>query len=393
MALTVAFAIFYLVSPALILYLCHRISAFEKVGAAVLCFVFGMILANIGVMPQGLAGLQKTIMSITIPLAIPLMMFQTDLKRWWRLAGVMMWSFILFIIALFIATGLGFYAMKGYVEEADKIGAMCIAGFTGATVNFMGVAMALKAKAETIIVTTAVTWLQEIIWLLFMMYLGQKVIGWVLQPFKQNRNSPGADETLAAEAVMRQDEDISNYQGIFSREKAIPLAKALALALCIFGVSFALYSITPKEHNMTVLMLSVSTLGLLCSFIPSVRKIDMTFQVGQYLILIFCITIATTVNFRELLNASTGIMIYVFIILFGSTVLHIALCRLAKIDTDTQIMASTVGIFSAVFVPMIALSLKNKEIIPGGIAAGIIGYIIGTYLGVASGYLLRIYAG
>lgn len=391
MATMVGFVLFYLLFPGLVLYLCHRFPALDKVGAAALCFVFGMILANVGVMPGNLTGIQKNIMSITIPFAIPLMLFQMDLKRWWRLAGVTLWAFLLFIIALLITTAVGFYIMKGYVDEADKIGAMSIAGFTGATVNFMGVAMALKAKSETIVVTTAVMWLQEIFWLLFMMYLGQRVIGLILPSFRKSNVSVAADSSVVADVTDRERQDISNYKGIFTRQKAIPLAKAFAVAFLIFGVSFALYSVTPQEHNMTVLMLSVSTLGLLCSFVPAIRKIDMSFQLGQYLILIFCITIASTVNFNELLNASSGIMLYVFIILFGSTVLHIVFCRLCKIDTDTQIVTSTVGIFSAVFVPMIALSLKNRDIIPGGIAAGIIGYVIGTYLGVVSGYLLKIF--
>lgn len=385
----IAAILFYVLSPALILYLCHRFSLLGRIGAAVLSFIIGMVLANAGAVPAGLGGVQKLLMSLSIPLAIPLMLFPTDIKRWYRLAGKTLWAFALYIFALLVMTLIGYLLYNGTIDEVDKISGMYVAGFTGATVNYMGVTMALKAKPETVVLTTAVTWFLEIIWLLFMMYLGQRVIGKFLRPFSMPNAPHGMDQEAALDEIRREKDEFDNYRGIFTREKFLPLLKALFIAAAIFAVSAALYSITPEEHNMTVLMLSVSTLGILCSLVPSIRNIEMSFQLGQYFILIFCVTIASTVNFSELAKASSSILLYTIVVLFGSTVLHIVLCRFSRVDTDTQITTSTAAIFSAVFVPLVATSLKNKEIIVGGLAAGIIGYTIGTYLGIAFAYLLK----
>jgi hypothetical protein len=59
--------------------------------------------------------------------------------------------------------------------------------------------------------------------------------------------------------------------------------------------------------------------------------------------------------------------------------------------SESCIFSKTLQLFSPVFVPMVAMSLKNREIIPGGIAAGIIGYVGGTYLGVFFTYTLKLY--
>ncbi|MBW2053717.1 MAG: DUF819 family protein, partial [Deltaproteobacteria bacterium] len=39
--------------------------------------------------------------------------------------------------------------------------------------------------------------------------------------------------------------------------------------------------------------------------------------------------------------------------------------------------------------PVVATVLKNKEIILSGLTAGILGYVVGNYLGIAFSYLLK----
>jgi uncharacterized membrane protein len=53
-----------------------------------------------------------------------------------------------------------------------------------------------------------------------------------------------------------------------------------------------------------------------------------------------------------------------------------------------MIITSVAGICSPPFVPMIASALKNREIILSGIVTGIIGWVIGTYIGIAFSSLI-----
>ena len=68
---------------------------------------------------------------------------------------------------------------------------------------------------------------------------------------------------------------------------------------------------------------------------------------------------------------------------------HAALARIFKIDADTVIITSVAGICSPPLVPTVTASLKNKEIVLSGVMTGIIGWVVGTYLGITIAYILR----
>lgn len=109
----------------------------------------------------------------------------------------------------------------------------------------------------------------------------------------------------------------------------------------------------------------------------------------MYLILIFCLTVASMADISQLSNISFSLFYYVAFAVYGSHIIHIALARIFKIDADTIIISTSALICSPPFVPVVAGALKNREVILTGLVVGIAGYAIGNYLGVAIAYILR----
>ncbi len=52
----------------------------------VVCYIAGIALGNIGVFPENFAAVQDAFMTATVPIALPLLFFSLDMKRWSRLA-------------------------------------------------------------------------------------------------------------------------------------------------------------------------------------------------------------------------------------------------------------------------------------------------------------------
>ena len=147
-----------------------------------------------------------------------------------------------------------------------------------------------------------------------------------------------------------------------------------------------------KVNDLTLsalTIITITTLGVMASFIPAVRSLQGTFQLGMYLILVFCLTTGSMTDTGIITNLNLDLFAYIGFILIGSLLLQAIICRVMNIDTDTFLITSSAAIMSVPFIPVIAGALKNREIILPGFAAAIIGYILGNYLGIAMAFATR----
>ena len=88
------------------------------------------------------------------------------------------------------------------------------------------------------------------------------------------------------------------------------------------------------------------------------------------------------------LVGSLNFLWYILFIIFGSLLLQILFSRLLKLDSDSTMVTSVALINSPPFVPLVAALLNNKELIILGITIGLLGYMLGNYLGLGIFYLL-----
>jgi hypothetical protein len=111
---------------------------------------------------------------------------------------------------------------------------------------------------------------------------------------------------------------------------------------------------------------------LLARIHKKVKETDSTFNFGMYFILAFSITLSYMVEPSILQDISYALLFYIGFTIFGTLFLHIMLSFIFKIDRDTTMVTSTALVCSPPFIPMIANSIKNKNIILPNIAIGII---------------------
>ncbi|MBA4322833.1 MAG: hypothetical protein C0408_08460, partial [Odoribacter sp.] len=214
--------------------------------------------------------------------------------------------------------------------------------------------------------------------------VGPRVFRAILPPFKYIGN--GEDIALAeAEA-----ESFEDFTGMMKKGVLLPLIKAFGLAVLIFVVAAGFSQLFPKNSQMVVVILSITTFSIIASLNKSVNKIEKSFQLGMYFILVFSLTVASMADLGVIFSIGfLGLFLYISWAYFGSLLLHLLLSKVFKVDADNFLITSTAFIFSPPFVPVVAGALKNKDVIITGITIGIIGYVIGNYLGVGLGYFLK----
>jgi len=414
--------IFYFGFPVVIIFLCKQWSFLQKMGSIVLAYGFGLLIGSAGILPQGsdgyklalqgksslpkneveilisqgkatendvfvnqIATVQDIIPSIVVPLAFPLLLFSLNLKRWLRYARKGFISVLLALIAGVVMVTAGFFIWKDSIPESWKLAGMFEGIYAGGTPNFVAIKMALNVNANLFVIVSTYDMIVGAFLVLFFITVAPRIFRFILPPFEESKGISG-DEA----EILSQTDSLEDYSGIFNKGVFLPLLGALGISILIFAFSGGLALLLPGLPMMVVVILSITTLGLILSLYKSINRIEKTFQLGMYLILVFSLTVASMANIRTMFGIGMlNLILFITWCYFGSLILHIILAKIFRIDADNFLITSAAFIFSPPFVPMVANALKNKDVIVTGITGGIIGYIVGNYLGVALAYFLK----
>jgi len=371
---------FYFTIPAVILWLCYKSTLVDKIGSVILAYLLGILLGNSGWLPAEAATIQDELSGITVALALPLLLFSLDVQSWIRSAGKAILSMLGATILVVFVAGSGSFLVHSSVDNAWQLGGMAIGLYTGGTPNLAAIKTALDVDSTQYIMMHTYDAVNGIIYLIFVMSIGQRVFNKVLPRYESKMSS-----TRAA----WDQEDVHSYIGIFKPRILKGLLGGLGISVLILAFSFGLSQFFPGDYATAAIMLLITTLGIGTSFVRRIREIPMTFQFGMYIILIFSLIVGSMANLDELVNINWAMMFFVNFIVFGTMILHAGFCKLLNIDTDTFLITSVSAVCSPPFVPVVAKALNNKEIILSGLTTGIIGYAIGNYLGVGFAYLFK----
>jgi uncharacterized membrane protein len=413
--------LFYFTFPLVIIYLCKKWSVLKKLGSIVLAYGFGLLIGSMGFLPQGsdayrlalqgkaalpetemqallaagtisqhdsfvnsVASTQDLLVSIIVPLAFPLLLFSLNIKRWLRFAKEGFISMILALISVVVIVSSGYFIFKNVVPDSWKVAGMLVGVYTGGTPNLVSLKVALGVDPNLFVMTSTYDMIVGAITIIFFITIGPKIFRAILPPFKHH------GDTEVTKEMIEEAESFEDFSGMFTRGRLFPLLKALGLALLIFIASFGISLLLPKSSQMVVVILSISTLGILASLIDSVNKIEKSFQLGMYFILVFSFTVATMADLGVIFSIGfLGLFAYITYAYFGTLILHLILSKIFRVNADDFLITTTAFVFSPPFVPVVAGALKNKDVIITGITVGIIGYVIGNYLGVALAYFLK----
>ena len=418
---TILLIAFYLLTPAFLIWLTKKSNFLNRLGAVVLAYLTGLVFGNIGILPKAsdafktllgtrvkmpdaelqqmlssgqitatdltvnqIASLQDTLMTGTILVAIPLLLFSLDIKKWLKLAKGAVLSMILAIFSLLVVIFTGFYFWGSDIDESYKVAGMLVGVYTGGTPNLAAIGTALNVSPNVFLLTHTYDLIAGSVCLLFLMTIAQKVFHIFLPKFQM---------VYKAENKMHlpdEPNEMENFDPLFKRKLVPGLLKAIGMSVLIVAIGGGLSMLVPKPADTIVAILTITTLGLVASLIKPVNRLRNSFQSGMYLIIAFSMAVSSMADLSNMFQIEfLQLFLYVFYVVFGSIALHVALAAIFKLDADTTIISITALTYSPPFVPTVAGALKNKEVIISGLTIGILGYAFGTYLGIIVATILQ----
>jgi len=420
---TIVLILFYLFIPLLINFLCYKSNFLKKVGAVVIAYGFGLLLGNIGLIAESsqtmlelitnknitltnkyiqellangvitdndvqyfkIYHLQDLLTTLSIALALPLLLFSLDVRSWFKVAGKTFLSLFLGLVSVIVPILVGFFLFRDQIDESWKVAGMMTGVYSGGTPNLAAIQKALDVNTLTYILTHTYDLMIGVLFLLFVMTIGQKVLLRFLPAYKKSGT---------ALKELEFDTDLNRKKPFFDPVKKrylLPNLAAIGVALVIVGISAGLGELFDRQYQMLITILGITTFSILASLIRKINQIEKTFDYGMYFILIFSVVVSSMADLRLFSTSHIQIFYWVFLVYAGSLIIHVALAALFKIDADNLIIVSTALTCSPPFVPVVAGALHNKEIIISGLTVGIIGYAIGNYMGIIMAQVLSFF--
>jgi len=386
----VVLAIVLCVLPAGVVWLCNRSSMLAKLGPIMVLYAIGMVIGNLPVVGPYLKPLQDVLPNVMIPLAIPMMLYGSHFSR--REAGLQLRLVVSGFFAVCVAVVVGYLLFGRNVNEGAEVGGIITGMYTGGTLNAAALQAIFRIKSETFILINSYDIIISFLYFLFLFSVGIKMFRRFYRWSHGGAIEKVSADEISTEAVIATEElqsASSQYHKLLTRNGLKQLARIVGVTLVIVALSAATTLVFPAEWFMVVFILMLTTLGVASSFIRRVREMELSYDVGMYLIYIFSLTIASMADFSSLdLRGGINHLAFMSVAVFLSLFIHAVVCRLAKVDADSMMISSVAFINSPPFVPMAAVAMRNKRVIVTGLGAGIVGYALGNHLGVVMAEML-----
>ena len=379
----------YILVPVLIIEAFKRLKWMEKVGTVVAAYTIGILFALTGFVhfeagteaQVVFSKLQSTLMSLTVPLAIPLMLFNCDFRLWTKALPKTIWSLAGGITAVLVAVVSGYFIFRTpEIPEFNKVAAMMTGIYTGGTMNFNALGASLGVDKTLMAIVLAFEMVLTTPYIFFIIGGGYKIFRKIL-PYQDVTRRGRTDENVASK-------DVENYRGMLSRENIGGMLAGLGLSVLFLAIGAGLALWLTGKLNELVIILTITTLSIIASFFKKVRELPKTFELGMFFILIFSVIVSSLFDIHSVNGGSLMIGLFVAWVMVIAAALHLLFCRIAHVSGDLFCVSQIALLCSPPFVPPVVGAMQNKKVLISGIVIGLVGYAVGTYLGVAIAMIL-----
>ncbi len=387
---TILTLIGYFIIPILIILIFNNFKWAKSVGTVIMAYAVGIVAALLGILPTGaepgaeaLESMQKTLMNVAVPIAIPLMLFNSDFKLWTKSLPKTMAVLIGGLASILIALLSGYFIFRNAgIPQFERVAAMMTGIYTGGTMNFSALGNMLEVDPSIITLTLTFEEIATFPFIVFIVAGGYKVFRKLL-PAKTEGDTAETEETFETESF-------EDYHGMLKPKTFGRMMLGLLLSLGMLAIGAGLSLLITGKLNELVVILTITTLAIIASFSPKVRNLPKTFELGMFFILIFSLVVASKFDIHAI-KGSLHILWFILFVMITSIILHLIICKIFKVEGDLFTVGHISLLCSPPFVPPIVEALGNRKVLLSGIVIGLAGYAAGNYLGVLIAWILGVF--
>lgn len=384
-------------SAALAIFLEQRYSWASKVTGCILALTFTLILSNLKIIPTE-APVYDAVWGYVVPLAVPMLLFNADIKKIGRDSGRVLIIYLLSGIGTILGGFVAYFALKNAIPALNDIVPMFVGTYTGGSVNFVAMSQQYKVPGATVSAALVADNLLMALYFFSLMALPTMAI--IKKHYKmplvnaleeQSESDKEANKTMAAK-----------YWG--AKEISLKdIAFTVALSFVIVAVSDklatvfeglfkgqgAVSAILGGLLGNKYLLMTTITMIIASVFPKQISSIRGSQEIGTFLIYLFFAVIGAPASIGLILRESPLLLVFALIVVLINLVISLIFGKLFKFNIEEIIIASNANVGGPTTAAAMAVSKGWTELIVPALLVGTLGYVIGNYYGILSGILLH----
>jgi hypothetical protein len=379
---------------ALAIYLEQNYSWTSKLSGAILCLIFALLLSNLGIIPMN-SGVWDSIWSYIVPLAIPLLLFQCDMKKIGKEAGQMLILFLLSSVGTILGAIIAYLLLAKYIPELGAIAGMFTGTYIGGGVNFAALADAFKISESMVGASTVADNL------LMVLYFFTLIMMPGISFFRKNYAHPHVDEV---EANIHKTDGENSAAVYWGRKEISLLDIALSIALAfvivflsenIANILKLLFAGDKPINNILVTFfgnkyLWITTISMILAtlFSKQIGNIKGSNEIGTFLIYLFFFVIGVPASIIMIITNSPLLLVFAAIIVIINMIVSLTFGKIFGFTLEEIIIASNANIGGPTTAAAMAVSKGWTKLVGPAMLVGTLGYVLGTYAGLLVGSIL-----
>ncbi|WP_461634018.1 DUF819 family protein [Labilibaculum euxinus] len=351
---------------------------FGKLSGILVTMISMSLLAMAGVVPVASnptikVDVYNMVFSYFIPISIPMLLFSSNILKIVKESGKLLVAYILGAIGIVLGCFIAFWLIDLGSDSGNTAGVIA-ATLIGGSVNFIAAAEILNFSTNPLFTATiAVDNFVSNLYTLFLFLTPSLLFlsRFFVKPKKENEVEDASKSEKA--------------QFPMSLER---IAVSVFIAALIAGLgnllSPYLQDLLHTKLNLSILVITVLAVLAANLFPKRLKPLeDTAFSLGLWMMYIFLAVIGAATNMTQIFSIGPAVLGFYLTIMLFHFLFMLAVAKLFKLDVYEVVISSAANIMGPSVAAPMAASMGQKKLVTPGILVGILGYIIGTFIGVS----------
>ena len=309
-------------------------------------------------------------------LAITQLLLAVDLRRLWPDARRLMAPFVAAVVFTLIGVIAGASLLQPWLGSNQAVlGGIYMATFTGGSLNFVSVARALNPPASLLLVATAADHVVFALWFAISVLIGHRWVSSQASTSQESSSQQSSSPSVHASTSGRSDRWSS-------------VGWSLIWSGAVLGLAELLTSLVQTIWSSCPSILVLTSLALLAAQLPGSASREGCYSLGLLLIQPFFTVIGLSSPLAGLFGQGWPVFAYASVVVAVHGIGVLGVRRWRRWPLAETLVASQAAIGGPSTALALASSMGRGALALPSVAIGLLGYLVGTYLGLMAAGVL-----